>query len=140
MDQLGLEQVFFLPNSVSCCPLGAALRDPTMCCGKVLISHRPQGRHAPNIHPCFWGGLKLLLPVRILVFRAEFPLEAIIPGKNTDTPLPGLYVSIWSLPHKNSGSVFPGSARKKSNSRFLRPVSLVCTSQMTCLLLIRALL
>ena len=67
MDQLGLEQVFFLPNSVSCCPLGAALRDPTMCCGKVLISHRPQGRHAPNIHPCFWGGLKLLLPVRIRV-------------------------------------------------------------------------
>lgn len=150
MDRLGLG-TSFLPAELGqllptgCCPWGS---HHVLWKGAGFPS--TPGSSCPRRSPLVLLGSQTLA-VRILVFRAEFPLKAIrsSPGKSTDAPLPalisrrpsaGFYVSIWSWPCKNSGSVLPGSAHEKPNSRFLCPVSPVCTSQMTCLQLIGALL
>lgn len=140
---MGWEQVFFQLKSVSCCPLGAALRDPTMCCGRGWLPVYPRVVMPQTFTPCSLGvsnsccqnlGLQGRVPIEghQVITRQEH--RHTVASFDLKTPSAGFYVSHLVLAMQE----FRLSVARlctKPNSRFLCPV-LVCTSQTTCLQLI----
>lgn len=145
MDQFGLG-TSFLPAEV-----GQLL--PTFGCRSFGSHHvlwkgagfpPTPGSSCPRRSPLVLLGSQTLA-VRILVFRAEFPLKAIrsSPGKSTDALLPALisgtplcwrFMSPSGLGHARIQlSVARLCLTRSPTPGFLCPVSPVCTSQTTCL-------